>query len=130
MKLKLLNDEYSVCRLDVSQLKDLQGKASSLFSAAGEFLTISVTAEELSVVCRDPSLVPAQKVESGWRCFRLQGPIPFTMTGVLKSILEPLARAEIGIFAISTFDTDYVLVKKESLEKAKQALQTSGFTLS
>ena len=64
--------------------------------------------------------------ERGWVALKLEGPFPFTMTGVLASFLQPLAEAQIPIFAISTFDTDYVLIKRESLEQAVAALGTAG----
>lgn len=67
--------------------------------------------------------------ERDWRCLMLQGPFPFELTGILLQVLKPLAAAGIGIFAISTFDTDYVLVKEHSLEAAKRALVKSGLLL-
>lgn len=66
------------------------------------------------------------RVERGWVALKLEGPFPFSMTGVLASFLEPLAEAKIPIFAISTFDTDYVLVKREDLEGAKKTLAAAG----
>jgi uncharacterized protein len=93
-------------------------------------------------VCRlDPlSLIPAWAYsgaissvtlneERGWACLKLQGPFEFTLTGVLTSVLVPLRDAGIGIFALSTFDTDYVLVPGERLEDAVQALVTAGHTV-
>ena len=65
-------------------------------------------------------------VEAGWAAFKLDGPFPFSMTGVLASFLQPLAEAQIPIFAISTFDTDYVLVKEENLARAIAALLAAG----
>ena len=65
-------------------------------------------------------------VEAGWAAFKLDGPFPFSMTGVLASFLQPLAEAQIPIFAISTFDTDYVLVKEENLARASAALRAAG----
>ena len=67
--------------------------------------------------------MPAGAVaERGWVALKLEGPFPFSMTGVLASFLQPLAEAEIPIFAISTFDTDYVLIKRQNLEQAALAL--------
>jgi hypothetical protein len=69
------------------------------------------------------------RCERDWRCLVLQGPFAFDLTGVLLQVLQPLAAANIGIFAVSTFDTDYVLVKGPSFEQAKQALRESGLVL-
>jgi len=66
------------------------------------------------------------RVERGWVALKLEGPFPFSMTGVLASFLEPLAEAKIPVFAISTFDTDYVFVKREDLEQAKKTLAAAG----
>ena len=84
------------------------------------------TPGELTVVC-DASVVPDDvRSQKGWRCFRLKGPIPFTETGVLSSIAVPLAAANIGIFVLSTFDTDYVLVAGRQLDNASRALVAAG----
>ena len=81
---------------------------------------------ELTVV-GDAADVPGDvRSQKGWRCFSLAGPIAFTETGIVASIAVPLAAAGIGIFAISTFDTDYVLVPGARLEEAVQALERAG----
>jgi hypothetical protein len=69
------------------------------------------------------------RAETGWRCLKVQGPLDFNLTGILSSIAAPLAEVEVSIFAISTYNTDYILVKENDLEKAKQALRASGHTL-
>jgi len=87
------------------------------------------TADELSIVCSEDralSDVAEVRVERGWTAIRLQGPFPFSLTGVLTSFLQPLADAKIPIFAISTFDTDYVLVKRLDLPRALIALHAAG----
>jgi len=97
----------------------------------GGFFCVVRTRDELSIVCREdvcredrtPGGAP---VERAWVALKLEGPFPFTMTGVLASFLQPLAEARIPIFAISTFDTDYVLIKRENLEQAVAALGTAG----
>lgn len=68
----------------------------------------------------------ASRVERGWIALKLEGPFPFSMTGVLASFLHPLAEAQIPIFAISTFDTDYVLIKQNDLKQAVNALAAAG----
>ena len=95
---------------------------------ADGFVSVTRTAGEISVVCEE-RLVPAGILkETGFRAWEFQGPFPFGLTGILDSVLHPLAQARIGIFAMSTYDTDYVLVKAEDLEKALTALRQSGHT--
>lgn len=88
---------------------------------------LSWTEDELSLLCVQ-SAVPAHEaqVERGWRALKLAGPFDFALTGVLLAVLEPLASAGIAIFAISTFDTDYVLVKESRLPAAVAALRQHG----
>ncbi len=90
------------------------------------FFCVASTAEELSIVCDESRVSAATQAERGWVALKLQGPFPFTMTGVLSSFLSPLAEARIPIFAISTFDTDYVLIKREHLDQAIAALAAAG----
>lgn len=90
------------------------------------FFSITKTAEEISIVIPEDVDVPSENVEKGWRCLMVQGPLDFSLTGILAEISGILAKAKISIFAISTFDTDYVLVKKENLENAKIALKEYG----
>jgi hypothetical protein len=77
-------------------------------------------------VCAADNAPENAKCESPWTCFKLEGPFPFNLTGVLASFLDPLASAGIPIFAVSTFDTDYVLVKEELTSVALRALQDAG----
>ena len=91
------------------------------------FHSLTRTPAELSVVCPEGPLVPAgARVEAGWALLSLVGPFPFDLVGILSSVLVPLARAGIGIFALSTFDTDYVLVKREKLDAAIAAIVAAG----
>ena len=87
------------------------------------------TQEEVSLVCAQELAPEVAEVERGWLCFQLQGPFPFTLTGVLASFISPLAQASVPIFAISTYDTDYVLIKQEQREKAISALIAAGHEL-
>lgn len=90
------------------------------------FFCVTQTEEELSIVC-DESRVPAGiRIERDWIALKLEGPFPFAMTGVLASFLEPLADAGIPIFAVATFDTDYVLMKRDQLKPAIGALAAAG----
>jgi uncharacterized protein len=93
-----------------------------------QFYSISKTSEEMSVVCSSSASVESERSESGWSCIKVLGPLDFSLTGILADISAILARAEISIFALSTFDTDYILVKSKKLPSARQALQQAGYT--
>jgi hypothetical protein len=93
-----------------------------------QFCSISKTEDELSIVCSSSVLLGSESSETGWSCIKVLGPLDFSLTGILADISGVLAKAEVSIFAISTFDTDYVLVKSEKLPVAKEALQKSGYT--
>ncbi len=92
----------------------------------GTFHTISRTPAELSIVCLDSAVPSEVKKESGWRILKVEGPLDFSLTGILASVAGPLAKAGISIFAISTFDTDYVMVKSEKVEEAITVLTEAG----
>jgi acyl carrier protein len=99
------------------------------WATAGDFYSITRTAEELSVVCHQ-DVIPASTVcERDWRCLRIAGPIPFSAVGILASLTVPLADAGISVFAISTFNTDYLLVKEKDLDAALDALHRHGHTI-
>jgi uncharacterized protein len=111
----LLSDEYSICRLQPSD-------SDPAWASECGFTSIVRTADELSVLCPTARVPGHVRQERGWRLFKFQGPFAFTETGVLASVLSPLAAAQIGILALSTFDTDYVLVKATDLTRACDAL--------
>jgi hypothetical protein len=90
------------------------------------FCSITRTAEELSVICLQSPVPDGVKCELDWRCFKLEGPIPFTTVGVLASLVKPLADAGISVLAISTYDTDYVLVKAADLGRAENTWRQYG----
>ncbi|HYU44726.1 MAG TPA: ACT domain-containing protein [Terriglobales bacterium] len=92
----------------------------------GGFFCVTRSADELSMVCEDHRVPEGVRVERGWVALKLEGAFPFSMTGVLASFLQPLAERKIPIFAISTFDTDYVLIKREDLERSKKSLAAAG----
>ena len=94
------------------------------------FSSITRTSDELSIVCESIITdIEDIRQDAGWVCLQLIGPFAFDLTGILSSVLNPLRDAEIGIFAISTFDTDYVLVKLENLERCILALERAGHTI-
>jgi hypothetical protein len=98
--------------------------------AFGEgFFCVTQTAEELSIVCEETRVPAGVRVERDWAALKLEGPFPFTMTGVLTSFLQPLAEAGIPIFVVSTFDTDHVLMKRDRVEPALKALRAAGHAM-
>lgn len=94
-----------------------------------EFCSISRTQDELSIVCEESAVPAGAKSEMGWRAFKIEGPLDFGLTGVLASVATPLAKANISIFVVSTFDTDYVLVKQDRVAAAAVALRGAGHTV-
>jgi uncharacterized protein len=120
--LTILPDTFAICRLDANAAIPAWANASS-------FVSITRTVEELSIVCLQ-SLVPdGFRCEKDWRCFKLAGPIPFTAVGVLASLVQPLAESGISVFAVSTFDTDYLLVKEADLQQTIEALRLKGHSV-
>jgi len=96
------------------------------WSQNGEFTSITRTADELSIVCPVQNVPEGMKSGQHWICLKLEGPFAFSQTGVLLSFIEPLSNNGVPIFAISTFDTDYVLVQEEFAAAALDALQNAG----
>ena len=99
-------------------------------SVPSPFLTLSRTADELSITAIQEIIPSDVSCERDYRAFRVRGPLPLNLIGILASIAGPLAEAGLSIFAISTYDTDYVLVKGASLESAVAALERAGHTIS
>jgi hypothetical protein len=95
-------------------------------TAPGDFLTLSRTAEELSITVVQAGVPAGVRCERDYRALRVQGTLPPDLVGILLSIAEPLAQAGLSIFAISTYDTDYVLVKSRDLPAALDALRRAG----
>jgi uncharacterized protein len=119
MKLILLDDELAVARLDASD-------AIPAWAAQGSLSSITRTAEELSVVCAAAAVPADVRAEHGWRCLRVAGRLDFSLTGVLASLADPLAAAKLSLFAVSTYDTDYILVREESLKAAVECWSAAG----
>ncbi|MGO4381674.1 ACT domain-containing protein [Pseudoduganella sp. RAF53_2] len=94
-----------------------------------EFCSISRTQDELSIVCDENAVPAGMKAEMGWRALKIDGPLDFGLTGILASVATPLAKAGISIFVVSTFDTDYVLVKQDRVAAAAVALRGAGHTV-
>jgi hypothetical protein len=124
LKVSLLASTFAICRLDPHDV-------IPVWAFTGSFFTISRTDEELSIVCEEAVIdVEHQhlhiKIERGWRCLKLHGPIPFATTGVIASLTKPLAAAGISVSPIATYDTDYLFVKNNRLQDAIAALKGSG----
>jgi hypothetical protein len=120
MDLSVLPERLAICRLSASAR--VPSWALELHET---LISITRTADELSIVCPEAVVPPEVQVERGWRALKVPGPLPFELTGVLAGLATPLAAAGISIFAISTYDTDYVLVRAGDLERALAALQTT-----
>ena len=116
--LEVLPRRFSVCRL-----KDHAG-----ISADAQFLFFAKTDEEFSLVCPEDSVPDAVEIrDDGWRTFRIRGILDFSLIGILAGISSVLADAGVGIFAVTTYNTDYILVKEENLTKAAVALESAGY---
>ena len=118
LHLDLLPGTLAICRLPAA--------ADSPAWARGELVAVTRTATELSVVCAEAAVPTAVRAEPGWRALRVRGPLPFDVVGVVAALARPLAAAGVPIFVISTFDTDYVLVKATDLPRAEAALRSTG----
>ncbi|HYL10787.1 MAG TPA: ACT domain-containing protein [Candidatus Acidoferrales bacterium] len=122
LELSVLPGRFAVCRLAPSS------PVPAWLPAHG-FVSVTRTADELSIVCEESRVPAGVKMQAGWVGLALRGPVEFSEVGVLASLAEPLAKAGIGIFVISTFDTDYLLVAQENLDRAAAALTAAGHTI-
>jgi uncharacterized protein len=122
LSLVILPQRLAICRL-------FPDEPIPNFLSLSPFWSITRTSDELSVVLSE-DIVPADwKAETGWRCLKVIGPLDFDLTGCLASLAMPLCEAGVSIFVISTYDTDYLLIREESLEKATQILLKSGHSV-
>jgi len=121
MNITVLPEDFCVCKVQRMDQIDF----------SGDFLFIGKTDQELSLVCA-AAAVPddALERENGWKAFRIEGTLDFSLVGILAELSGLLARQGISIFAVSTYDTDYVLVKGEKLAPALQALRAAGHAVS
>lgn len=120
MELEKLPYDLAICKIERIADENL----------SKEFFFIGKTDEELSLVCKTED-IPSEITEcdTGWKGFRIQGTLDFSLIGILAKISAILAEHKIGIFAVSTYNTDYILVKEENFEKALQALVEEGYIL-
>ena len=120
MELKRIDHKLTVCKVP---------EASNI-NLDADFYFIGKTDEELSLVCKTED-TPKNTVErdAGWRCFRVQGVLDFSLIGILSKLSGILAEHKIGIFAVSTYNTDYILVKEENYERALSVLASEGYVI-
>jgi hypothetical protein len=119
LRLSVLEHRLAVCRLE----PDSEIPA---WATDSPFFCVTRTADELSVACPEERVPAGSTCERGWRALELEGPLEFGLTGVLASVVVPLAESEVGILAIATYETDYVLVQESQLDLAAQALRERG----
>ena len=119
LSLSILPETLAICRLEKDD--GIPG-----WALGGSFVSITRTSEELSIVCTQTQVPEGVRRDAGWRCLKVEGPLDLSATGVLASFLTPLAREGISVFAVSTYDTDYLLVKQKDLEKAVMVLSQNG----
>jgi hypothetical protein len=119
LKFRLIPGPFSVVRL-------APGAPIPEWANRGVFTSITRTSDELSIVCPAMNLPANANSEVRWSCYKLEGPFAFSQTGILLSFIEPLSARGIGIFVLSTFDTDYVMVQQEFAVAAQQALEEAG----
>jgi len=120
LDLKLMECRMAVCRL----APDANLPAWAL--GAGGFNSVTRTVDEWSVVCPEDAVPPGVQCEKGWRIFQVAGLLDFSLTGILSSIAGPLADACVSLFALSTYDTDYVMVREQNVDQAARVLEAAG----
>lgn len=123
MNLSLEKDRFAICQLAAD------ASIPAWASSKGAFVSMSRTSEELSIVCLERAVPQEVKQQKGWRLLKVDGPLDFALTGILASIATPFAKAGVSIFALSTYHTDYVLLKDGQVEEAVRALQAAGHTV-
>ncbi|MCQ1534851.1 ACT domain-containing protein [Methanosarcina sp. KYL-1] len=122
LTLSVLEGSLGVCRLD--REAGVPG-----WALESDFYSITKTGNELSVVCPEESVPAGVKCEKGWNCLKVEGPLDFTLTGILSGLSLVLAERGISIFAVSTYDTDYILIREKDLENAVDALEGAGYRI-
>lgn len=123
LRLTLLDGTYAVCRLPAGAPAPPIPVEAALFS-------VTRTPDEVSVVCREDLAPPGARCETGWRCLRVAGPLDLTLTGILAGLTAPLNAAGIPVFAISTYDTDYLLIRAGDLQATVRLLASAGYRVS
>jgi len=119
LELDILPGAYAICRWPA-------GEALPDWVSQDGFVSVTRTPTELSAVCAAEAVPAGTVCEGPWRIFAVRGPLDFGLTGVMASMASPLAEAGVSLFAVSTYDTDYVLVRAGDLDRAAQALRRAG----
>lgn len=122
LNLKLLKGKYSVCRLD-------KNNEIPKWIFKEEFFSITKTEDELSIVCLQDNIKENIRCEKDWKILKIEGPLDFSLIGILSGISTLMANNDISIFAISTYDTDYVLIKEESINRAIKVLKNNNYNI-
>jgi hypothetical protein len=129
LDLELLPGDYAICRLPAGS--PLPGRfVESAGNGGAGVISVTWTPTEVSILCPTSQAPEGATVETPWRCLRVVGPVQLALTGVLASIVSPLADARVNIFAFSTYDTDYLVVPSVRLGEALTALSGAGHRLS
>ena len=123
LTLSVLNETLAVCRLKNDE------KIPLWVISDNAFFSITKTNDELSIVCLEDSVPKETVAEKGFRCFKIEGPLDFSLIGVLAPIANLLAENKISIFVVSTYDTDYILVRQENLNEAIVTLRKVGYII-
>lgn len=119
LSLQKIPGQFAICKLNPDE-------PMPFWAISGQMWSVTRTTSELSVVCSQTALPPDIKAERNWRVLKVVGPLPFEMIGVLASLVTPLADAGVSSLALSTFDTDLILVKESSFDAACRALSQAG----
>ncbi|MBN1427979.1 MAG: ACT domain-containing protein [Anaerolineae bacterium] len=122
LKLTLIPELFAICRFHRDE--PLPGEV-----LAAQFYSVTRTCDELSIICPQDCVPTGTRCETGWRVLKFEGPFEFSLVGILHSVTAPLAKAQVSIFALSTYDTDYVLVKETQLETAISVLSACGHVI-
>jgi hypothetical protein len=122
LTLSLLDETFALARIDPDD--DFPE-----WAIEGSFASVARTDEEISIICPQSAIPAGVLHEGGWRCLGVVGDLDFSLAGVIASLAEPLAAAGVAILLVSTYDSDYLLVKEDRLEGARQALAAAGHTL-
>lgn len=122
LTLRELAGSYAIARLETTD-------RIPAWAGGDGFVSISRTEDELSISCREERMPSGIKQDGGWTCYKFQGPFAFGETGIVLSVIRPLSENGIGIFVVSTFDGDHLLIKTIDKPKARELLQAAGHAL-
>lgn len=120
LQFEVLSDTLGICKLNSNQ-------NIPEWAYQGDFVSVTRTPEELSIVCSESAIPKDAVCERGWRALKIAGILDFSLVGILSIVSSTLATAGVSIFAISTYNTDYILVRAQDLEVALQSLSKEGF---